>query len=260
MIEIIGPTLPVDLTACNNLGKSRDLRERTEAKSSWAGMEADAGEQGNRIANPSSRTADRSTSMILFGKELSARTLTIEAGGNGANEPEDEKPCASIGFKVRTGEHAGVLRLCYTVTILDAGKIGKAAELKSYPIELVTTRLPTKGLRWWFVCPVQRVDQHDPCRRRVGMLYLPGGENGTLFACRQCYGLTYRSCRESRSYQGMWSSLGASCGMSGKRAKRILDDKWNGEAKAEQRLRQRGVLVDTAKNTDIPSTSMDSVN
>jgi hypothetical protein len=175
-------------------------------------------------------------------------------------DPEDEKPCASIGFKVRTGEHGGVLRLCYAVTVFDAGKIGKAAELKNYPIGLVTTRLPTKGIRWWFICPVQRVDHQDPCRRRVGMLYLPGGDNGTLFACRYCYGLTYRSCRESRSNQAMWNSLGASCGMTGRRAKRILDDGWNGERKAEERLRQRGILIDAVKNTDIPSTSMDAVH
>ena len=98
----------------------------------------------------------------------------------------------------------------------------------------------------------------DPCLQRVGMLYLPSG--GKIFACRDCYDLTYRSCRESRSGQAMWNSLGASVGMSGKRAKRLLDDKWNGETRREERLRQRAVFFCDRKDSDIPSTSMDSVD
>ena len=222
-------------------------------------MGADAGGRGNRDRKPIVENC-RSLDINDLVREKIVRANADHRGGwEWRTDPEDEKPCASIGFRVRTGENGGTLRLDYTVTVIDAGH-SKAAELKSYAIELVTTKLPTDGFRWWFICGAKRADKERACRRRVGMLYLPGGEKGTVFACRHCYGLTYRSCRESRSYQAMWSSLGASCGMTGKVAKRLLDERWNGERKAEERLRQRGVLIDTAKKTDIPPTPMDAVN
>jgi hypothetical protein len=176
------------------------------------------------------------------------------------NGPEDEAPCASIGSAVRTGEESGFLKLLYTITIHRGPGTGRAAELTHFTVDLVTARLPTKGLRWWFTCPDKRVDATQPCRRRVGTLYLPSVDRGTIFACRDCYGLTYKSCRESRNYPSMWNSLGASCGMSGKRAKKLLDGRWNGERKLEDRLRQRAVFSEAATNSDIRSTSMDSVN
>ena len=155
------------------------------------------------------------------------------------NDPDDETPSASVGFDVRTGTDSGVLRLRYTVTFLRVGKNGSAAELMNFPIRLVTTRLPSKGLRWWFICDAEREDRVTPCHQRVGKLYLPSG--GTIFACRHCYDLTYRSCRESRTGQAMWNTLGASVGMSGKRAKKILDESWNGDKRFHDRLRQRAV-------------------
>lgn len=47
---------------------------------------------------------------------------------------------------------------------------------------------PHGGERWWFHCPLEDCD-----RRRCGKLYLQPGYS--RFACRECRGLTYRSCR-----------------------------------------------------------------
>jgi hypothetical protein len=162
------------------------------------------------------------------------------------NEPEDEKPSAAIGFEVQTGIESGVLRLHYIVTIVRAGENGKAGELVNLTISLVTTRLPSKGLRWWFICPAKRGDCAAPCRRRVGKVYLPSG--GRIFACRHCYDLTYESCRDSRSGQAMWNSIGASVGMTGKRAKKLLDDEWKGERRFQEHLRQRAVFKEPLRN------------
>jgi hypothetical protein len=62
-----------------------------------------------------------------------------------------------------------------------------------YNIELVSTPCHFGGLRYWFVCPLVRNGTH--CGRRVGKLYLPGGQS--YFGCRHCYDLTYKSCQES---------------------------------------------------------------
>ncbi len=63
----------------------------------------------------------------------------------------------------------------------------------AYTVPLVTTRLHSGGLRWWFLCPLSRNEQ--PCLRRVGKLYLP--PSGRYYGCRQCYNLTYTSSQES---------------------------------------------------------------
>jgi len=41
------------------------------------------------------------------------------------------------------------------------------------------------GMRWWLRCPL--------CNRRVKLLYMP--HKDSLFACRICHRLAYRSCR-----------------------------------------------------------------
>ena len=131
-------------------------------------------------------------------------------------------------------------------------------QLVHFPIRVVTSNLPSKGIRWWFICPGKRADRPAPCLQRVGKLYLPSG--GKIFACRDCYDLTYQSCRESRSGQAMWNSLGASVGMSGKRAKKLLDDKWSGERSQKERLCQRAVFFRDQEDSDVPSTPMKSVH
>ena len=52
------------------------------------------------------------------------------------------------------------------------------------------------GQRPWFCCPVSSGDQR--CDRRVALLY--GGE---LFACRQCYRLTYQCQRETQQQRNL---------------------------------------------------------
>jgi len=56
-------------------------------------------------------------------------------------------------------------------------------------IEVTTTRPRFGGRRFWFRCPIVRDGVR--CRRRTGCLYLPPGQS--VFGCRLCYGLTYRS-------------------------------------------------------------------
>jgi hypothetical protein len=58
-----------------------------------------------------------------------------------------------------------------------------------YLIEVTTTRPRLGGLRYWFLCPVIR--DGVCCRRRVGRLYLPPGQQ--VFGCRLCHSLTYSS-------------------------------------------------------------------
>lgn len=45
------------------------------------------------------------------------------------------------------------------------------------------------GVRYWFRC--------EGCQRRVGVLYLSGGQ----FACRHCFSLAYKSERENSTYR-----------------------------------------------------------
>ena len=63
---------------------------------------------------------------------------------------------------------------------------------ESYPVNLVWTTCHLGGKRPWFLCPAQG------CGRRVAILYCGG-----IFACRQCYRLTYPSQRETRYYRAM---------------------------------------------------------
>jgi hypothetical protein len=58
-----------------------------------------------------------------------------------------------------------------------------------YLIEITTTRPRLGGRRCWFLCPMSSNGLR--CRRRVGRLYLPPGQQ--VFACRLCHNLTYKS-------------------------------------------------------------------
>jgi hypothetical protein len=58
-------------------------------------------------------------------------------------------------------------------------------------VRLVWTQCHYGGERPWFLCTGHSPDQY--CRRRVAKLY--GGEG--LFTCRHCWGLAYRSQRQS---------------------------------------------------------------
>ncbi|NPU98912.1 MAG: hypothetical protein HPY51_17075 [Candidatus Omnitrophica bacterium] len=75
--------------------------------------------------------------------------------------------------------------------------LGGCFKKEAYTIYLVATRPHYGGRRWWFECPA--------CGRRCFKLYLPPG--ATVFACRACYDLTYRSAQEANSYNdGKWAA------------------------------------------------------
>lgn len=59
-------------------------------------------------------------------------------------------------------------------------------KIEEYPVRLSWTPCTFGGQRAWFICPAAG------CGRRVAILY-----GGSIFACRHCYHLVYRSQRES---------------------------------------------------------------
>jgi hypothetical protein len=93
-----------------------------------------------------------------------------------------------------------------------------------------------------------------PCLQRVGKLYLPSG--GTLFACRDCYDLTYQSCRNSRDGTAMWRVLAADTGIPFQAVKRMMDEDDRERSCLDRNQKQRAVFVEPPKNSDIPSTLM----
>lgn len=127
------------------------------------------------------------------------------------------RECASLSYvaDLRDGEESPSVRrvqLRYTV-----GR-GEGARELSYWIELATTRLPSGGLRYWFRCPLVQGDR--VCGRRVGKLHLPPG--GIYYGCRQCYGLTYESCRQSHRFDAMYTMLAGSLGWSAEDVRETL--------------------------------------
>ncbi len=97
------------------------------------------------------------------------------------------KQTASIGYEVNTTGSPPWVRLYYTVTPWAGDPVDY-----DYKIALVSTMPNYGGLRWWFVCPLDRAG--GSCNRRVGKLYMPPG--GRYYGCRHCYRLTYESAQE----------------------------------------------------------------
>ena len=62
-----------------------------------------------------------------------------------------------------------------------------------HDIGLQTTCPYRGGVRWWFMCPLQRKGR--PCGRRVQKLYLP--PNALRFGCRDYYDVSYLSRRQN---------------------------------------------------------------
>ena len=73
-----------------------------------------------------------------------------------------------------------------------------------YWAEIVTTNCRYGGYRYWFLCPLWR--NGYPCRRRVAVLYKP--PSGSLFGCRICHDLTYKSSQESHKYDWLYKQPG----------------------------------------------------
>ena len=89
------------------------------------------------------------------------------------------EPYAEIEYTLTVFPEAGTgaLRLRHG----DVHDYGHRAQ--DYSVPLDTTRPPFGGLQWWFHCPITG--------RRCRKLFLPNGAR--TFACRQAYGLHYRS-------------------------------------------------------------------
>lgn len=91
----------------------------------------------------------------------------------------------------------------------------------SYTVALVSTRCFFGGKRYWFACPVEKGGQR--CNRRVGKLYR---HNGERFGCRECYDLTYLSCKDSHRFDEFCEGIGFTYRECRAAATRI----WNGFA------------------------------
>lgn len=79
---------------------------------------------------------------------------------------------------------------CVTVAYELNNQHGEKENL-NYSIPLTASICNYGGVRYWFICPLDRGG--TPCGRRVAALYL----TDRYFGCRQCLGLTYRSQRIS---------------------------------------------------------------
>jgi hypothetical protein len=71
------------------------------------------------------------------------------------------------------------------------------------PVRLETSQTQFGGERRWFTCPL--IVDGVACNRRIGKLYLP--PRARYFGCRNCHGLTYRSCQESHFLERLPGSI-----------------------------------------------------
>jgi len=90
-----------------------------------------------------------------------------------------------IGWQVNP-EHS--VRFIYTVT-----KVTGEKKSHDYEVLIETTPCNYGGVRWWFLCPI--------CFRRCRILYQPPSQS--VFACRVCHDLSYRSRQEGKNYFSM---------------------------------------------------------
>ena len=86
---------------------------------------------------------------------------------------------SSLGYYVNTLAGVPSLRLVYS--------IASTGEKLDYLVELTKTPLPWGGVRWGFRCP--------HCGRSCRKLHCP--PLGKVYACRQCYRLTYKSAQDA---------------------------------------------------------------
>lgn len=117
----------------------------------------------------------------------------------GMNWSRNGEETGSIRFVVSTVEREEYLRFLYTQT---DNSTGEKTEL-DYKVRLASTPCNFGGRRWWFICPL--VVHGYPCSRRVGALYLGGGQ---YFGCRHCYDLTYQSSQDSHKFDSLFRRIG----------------------------------------------------
>lgn len=115
---------------------------------------------------------------------------------------EEKERVASISFRPVEDQDGRAFRFTYT-----AGK-GENAREADYNVRMVKAVPHFGGVRWYFLCPL--VVNGRLCLRRVSKLYLPPG--GLYFGCRECYGLSYTSSKESHRFDGLYKILAANIG------------------------------------------------
>ena len=157
-----------------------------------------------------------------------------------------ENAVASISLDVRTHCDSGTMRLHYRLKQSQG-----EADLLNYSLPLVTSRLPSGGLRWWFRCSAA-CKGGSTCGKRVRVLYLPRRQR--VFACRTCHDLAYSSSRESRKYTSLFNQLGAKVGVGGRTVEKLLRSRSDLETKERVRAKERGRIekVLSAVNPQTP--------
>jgi hypothetical protein len=106
---------------------------------------------------------------------------------------------ASIGVEARADEDGtGLVRLRYTVT--------RHGEKEPVDLSVRLTSVPRYfgGRQWYFVCPL--AVKGTRCGRRACKLYLRSG--CSLFGCRVCLDLRYRSSQEAHAVERRERVLG----------------------------------------------------
>ena len=97
---------------------------------------------------------------------------------------------SSIGIMVSTLYGDNYVRFQYTITKWSTGEKIKC----DYKVQLTTTPCHFGGIRYWFICPLNKNGVN--CGRRVGVLFCAPGAN--YYGCRHCFDLTYESRNEPR--------------------------------------------------------------
>jgi hypothetical protein len=101
------------------------------------------------------------------------------------------EPLGSIGVEARVDEDGtGLVRLTYKVT-----PYGGESVPVDLPVRLTSVPRHLGGRQWYFVCPL--VVDGARCGRRAATLYLRDG--CSLFGCRICLDLAYRSSQQAHA-------------------------------------------------------------
>lgn len=155
-------------------------------------------------------------SLVLPISDTLKKALVLAPGTAGTlSWSRNGEAFASIAFLRVDEDGVRFLRLEY-----DAGS-GERKRSMSYLVEVVSAPTPRGGRRWYFLCPAHG----GGCRRRSSKLYLPPG--GDVFACRECYGLSYDTCNESHRFDGLYKHLaqGMGDGITPGTVKRLLKER-----------------------------------
>lgn len=93
-----------------------------------------------------------------------------------------------VGLRLLTAAPGRLaLIFCYDTASFHALKANRV----EYRVEIIARPCRFGSRRYLFLCPVGR--QGLRCNKPIRKLYLP--PDGTVFGCRDCYNLTYKSCQ-----------------------------------------------------------------